>query len=95
MIWTGQFVFALSWLVIVNSIVSIALLFVMVRRSSVSQVSSLFYLTPSVTALFAFLVFREPLSPLMVAGIITSGLGVYLTVSAGAAAAPVEATPEV
>jgi drug/metabolite transporter (DMT)-like permease len=94
-VWTGQFIFALSWLVIVNSIISIALLFVMVRRSSVSQVSSLFYLTPSVTAVFAFLLFREPLSPLMIAGIITSGLGVYLTVSAGAPATTVEATPEV
>ena len=35
-VWSGQFVFALSWLVIVNSIISIALLFVMVRRSSVT-----------------------------------------------------------
>ncbi len=95
-IWTGQFVFALSWLVVVNSIISIALLFVMVRRSSVSQVSSLFYLTPSVTAVFAFLLFREPLSPLMMAGILTSGLGVYLTVSGGTArAAALEGTPEV
>jgi drug/metabolite transporter (DMT)-like permease len=93
--WTGQFIFALSWLVVVNSIISIALLFVMVRRSSVSQVSSLFYLTPSVTAVFAFLLFREPLSLLMIAGIVTSGLGVYLTVSGGATAKPVDATPEV
>jgi drug/metabolite transporter (DMT)-like permease len=94
-VWTGQFIFALSWLVIVNSIISIALLFVMVRRSSVSQVSSLFYLTPSVTAVFAFLLFREPLSPLMIAGIVTSGLGVYLTVSGGTTPTAVEATPEV
>ena len=94
-VWSGQFVFALSWLVIVNSIISIALLFVMVRRSSVSQVSSLFYLTPSVTAVFAFLLFREPLSPLMIAGIVTSGLGVYLTVSPGAPSARMEAMPEV
>jgi len=95
-VWTGQFVFALAWLVVVNSIISIALLFVMVRRSSVSQVSSLFYLTPSVTAVFAFLLFHEPLSPLMIAGIVTSGLGVYLTVSGGApAGAKIEATPEV
>jgi drug/metabolite transporter (DMT)-like permease len=93
-VWTGQFIFALAWLVIVNSIVSIALLFVMVRRSSVSQVSSLFYLTPSVTAVFAFLLFREPLNPLMIAGILISGLGVYLTVSRGAPAAAIEATPE-
>lgn len=93
--WTGQFVFALSWLVIVNSILAIALLYIMVARSSVSQVSSLFYLTPSVTAVFAFLLFHEPIHLLMIAGIVTSGLGVYLTVSTGATGAPVVATPEV
>lgn len=93
-VWTGQFIFALSWLVIVNSIVSIALLFVMVRRSSVSQVSSLFYLTPSVTAVFAFLLFHEPLNPLMIAGIATSGLGVYLTVNSASPGATIDVAPE-
>ena len=89
--WTGQFVFALGWLVIVNSILAIALLYVMVARSSVSQVSSLFYLTPSVTAVFAFLLFHEPIHPLMIAGIVTSGLGVYLTVRASTPVTPLEA----
>lgn len=93
-LWTGQFIFALSWLVVVNSIVSIALLFFMVRRSSVSQVSSLFYLTPSVTAVFAFLLFHEPLNPLMIAGIVTSGLGVYLTVNSASPSAPIDVAPE-
>lgn len=92
--WTGQFVFALSWLVIVNSILAIALLYIMVARSSLSRVSSLFYLTPSVTAVFAFLLFHEPIHPLMIAGILTSGLGVYLTVSTATPGAPVGATPE-
>ena len=89
--WTGQFVFALSWLVIVNSILAIALLYVMVARSSVSQVSSLFYLTPSVTAVFAFLLFHEPIHPLMIAGIVISGLGVYLTVRPTVPVTPLEA----
>src|SRR5262249_27853807 len=92
-VWNGKFLFALVWLSLVNSIASVALLFAMVRRNSVSQVSSLFYLTPSVTAGLAFLFFREPINLLMIAGIILSGLGVYLTVSPASPSTIVD-TPE-
>ncbi len=81
--WTPAFLFALSWLVLVNSIIAIALLYVMVARSSVNQVSSLFYLTPSVTAVFAWLLFREPITLPMAAGIAVSSAGVFLAVRSG------------
>lgn len=77
--WHRDFILALGWLVLVNSIGAMALLYIMVARSSVSQVSSLFFLTPGVTAILARLLFREPITTAMLAGIVVSGLGVFLT----------------
>jgi len=92
-VWNGKFIFALVWVSLINSIASVALLFAMVRRNSVSEVSSLFYLTPSVTAVFAFLIFRESITLLMIAGIVLSGLGVYLTISPATPSTTID-TPE-
>ena len=55
--WTGQFVFALFWLAVVLSIGAISLLYLMIRRGAASKVASLFFLTPSVTAVMAYLLF--------------------------------------
>ena len=48
--WSGQFVFALAWLAIVLSVGAISLLYFLIKRGKATQVSSLFYLTPPVTA---------------------------------------------
>lgn len=78
--WTPEFIGAMAWLIFVNSIIAIALLYVMVARSSLARVTSLFYLTPSVTAVMAWGLFREPITALMAAGIAVSSVGVFLTV---------------
>lgn len=51
---TGQFIFALSWLVLVLSLGAISLLNYLIRHGSAVNVASLFYLTPPVTALIAW-----------------------------------------
>ena len=76
--WSGQFVFALFWLSIVLSIGAIGLLYLLIRRGAASKVASLFFLTPSVTAVMAFALFGESLSWLAVAGLIVSAAGVAL-----------------
>lgn len=59
--WTGDFIFALAWLVLVLSIGAISLLNLLIRSGSAVNVASLFYLTPLSTALIAFLMFDEKL----------------------------------
>lgn len=76
--WTGQFVFALFWLAIVLSIGAIGLLYLLIRRGAASKVASLFFLTPSVTAVMAFALFNESLQMLAVAGLLVSAAGVAL-----------------
>ena len=76
--WTGQFIFALFWLAVVLSIGAISLLYLMIRRGAASRVASLFFLTPSVTAVVAFVLFDESLTWLAVAGLLVTAGGVAL-----------------
>ncbi|MBV2193853.1 MAG: DMT family transporter [Azonexus sp.] len=76
--WTGDFIFALAWLVLVLSIGAISLLNLLIRSGSAVNVASLFYLTPLSTALIAFLMFDEKLGWLAVLGMGLAVSGVYL-----------------
>ncbi len=76
--WNGEFLFALFWLAIVLSLGAISLLYLMIRRGAASKVASLFFLTPSVTAVLAFLLFGETLNWLAVAGLLVTAAGVAL-----------------
>jgi drug/metabolite transporter (DMT)-like permease len=82
--WTGEFVFALGWLVLVLSTGAIGLLFMLIRHGEASRVSSLFFLTPPVTAVMGFFLFGERLGPLALAGLAVSATGVALVTRAGA-----------
>lgn len=76
--WSGTFVFALLWLVLVLSIGAISLLNLLIRGGSAVNVASLFYLTPPTTALIAWAAFGETLSGLALAGMVLAVSGVYL-----------------
>ncbi|MGH6672409.1 MAG: DMT family transporter [Xanthobacteraceae bacterium] len=76
--WTPQFIFALSWLVFVLSFGAIGLLYFLIRRAAATRVVSLFYLTPPVTALMAWLLFDESLPPVSLAGMAICVAGVFL-----------------
>jgi drug/metabolite transporter (DMT)-like permease len=77
--WTGEFFFALGWLVLVLSIGAISLLNWLIRHGSAVNVASLFYLTPPTTALLAWLLFDETLGGLALAGMALAVWGVYLS----------------
>jgi drug/metabolite transporter (DMT)-like permease len=79
--WTGEFVAALAWLVLVLSLGAVLLLLLLLRRGSASGVSSLLYLVPPATALEAFLLFDERLSALSLVGVAVAALGVALVVT--------------
>lgn len=75
--WTGEFIFALGWLVLVLSVGAIFLLFAMIKAGAASKVASLFYLTPPVTAIMAWGLFGETLSPTALAGMALAAVGVW------------------
>lgn len=77
-IWAPTFIFALTWLVIVLSGVSIALLTWMISRGAASKVASLFYLTPPIAAIGSYFWFDETLSPLALGGMAVIVFGLYL-----------------
>lgn len=78
--WTAQMFFALGWAVIGLSFGAIFLLFVLIRRGAATRVVSLFYLTPPTTAVMAWLLFHETLSPLAILGMAISVIGVATVV---------------
>jgi drug/metabolite transporter (DMT)-like permease len=76
--WTGEFIFALFWLVLVLSIGAISLLMVLIRRGAAAKVASLFYLVPPVTALMSFFIFDEALGLTELLGMAAVVAGVAL-----------------
>lgn len=76
--WTGEFIFALLWLCFVLSVGAIFLLFALIRRGAAAKVASLFYLTPPVTALIAWMLFGEKLGVAALAGMAVAVCGVAL-----------------
>ena len=76
--WTGSFIFALGWSVLVLSVGAIGLLYVLLRHGAAANVARLFYLVPPVTALEAYLLFGEKLDALALIGMALIALGVVL-----------------
>jgi drug/metabolite transporter (DMT)-like permease len=76
--WTAEFVFGLAWLVVVLSLGAVSLLYVLLKRGRASQVTSLFYLVPPVTALIGYGLFGETFGPLALAGMAVAVAGVAL-----------------
>ena len=76
--WTGEFVFALGWLVLVLSLGAMTVLWLLVRTKGATQVASLFFLVPPVTALIAWPLFGETLTLKSVSGMALVVLGILL-----------------
>jgi drug/metabolite transporter (DMT)-like permease len=88
--WSGELVFAMTWLVLVLSIGAVALMYWLIRRSAATGFASLFYLVPAVTALLAYVLFGEKLDALSLAGMVLCAVGVVM-VSRGTATRPAAA----
>lgn len=79
--WTGDFIFALSWLVLVLSLGAVSLLMLLVRLGEAGRTASLFYLVPPATATSAWLLFGDRMGPVALAGMVVAVLGVALVVA--------------
>lgn len=75
----------LAYLAVVNSIVGLVLLGVLVRRGGASAGSSVFFLSPPVTAVMAWLVLGETLTLREGAGLLVAVLGVAAATRGGSA----------
>jgi drug/metabolite transporter (DMT)-like permease len=78
--WTPQFIGALLWSILALSIGAIFLLFRLISRNDATKVTSLLYLTPPTTAVMAWLMFGEALSPLGLVGMVVAVMGVAFVV---------------
>ncbi|ALS62372.1 DMT family transporter [Pandoraea norimbergensis] len=78
--WNAEMFGALAWSILALSIGAISLLFLLIRHGAATKVSSLMYLTPPTTAVMAWLLFGETLSPLSAAGMVVAALGVALVI---------------
>lgn len=76
--WTGEFVFAMAWLVLVLSLGAIFLLLYLIRQGAATRVASLFYLVPPTTALIAWPLFGETYTLAAAAGMGLGMLAVWL-----------------
>lgn len=76
-----QFFLALSWIVFALSIGSIFLLFYLLKNDSASSVSSLYYLVPPLTAIQAYLFFRERITWIGLLGMGLAAIGTLLVTS--------------
>ena len=76
--WTGEFLFALAWLVLVLSLGAVSLLYWLIKHGAAARVSSLFFLAPPVTALIAWPLFGETFGPLALTGMVLTVAGVAL-----------------
>jgi drug/metabolite transporter (DMT)-like permease len=89
--WSGEFVFALAYLVIVLSVAAVALMYWLIRRSAATGFASLFYLVPATTALMAYLLFGEKLDAISIGGMLICAVGVVLANRGSAKPSPASA----
>ncbi len=81
--WTGEFVFAMAWLVVVLSLGAMTLLYILIAQGAASKVASLFYLVPPVVAVESWLLFGEKLDPGDIIGMAVTMTAVALVLHTG------------
>lgn len=76
--WSWQLAASVAFLVILASILGVNALHTLMRRGQATRVTSLLYLTPIFAVVLEFLMFDERPSPLTIAGIAVTCVGVAL-----------------
>ena len=75
---------AMAWSVLVLTLGGSSMLYLLIQRGAAAKVTSLLYLVPPCTAVLAWMLFKEPLSAQVLAGIALTAAGVALVVRAPA-----------
>ena len=74
-----ELLLALLWSVLVLSLSAVMLMMLLISRHSAARVSSLFFLTPALSAIESAILFGERLSPLALMALVVALTGVWLT----------------
>jgi drug/metabolite transporter (DMT)-like permease len=82
--WNTDTIIALAWAVLGLSMGGSSLMYVMIQRGAVSKVTALLYLVPPTTAVIAWLMFGEPITLLMLIGMLIAAYAVYLVLKPAA-----------
>jgi drug/metabolite transporter (DMT)-like permease len=80
--WSVPLVGALLWSIGPISLGAMTLWFILLRNGAAIKVSSLLYLTPPTTAIMAWILFDELLTPTIMLGTAVTVAGVYLVTRA-------------
>jgi len=78
--WHPEMIFAMAWSVLALSLGANSLLVLLIQRGAATRVTSLLYLVPPCTAVLAWALFGEALTPLVLAGMALTAAGVWLVV---------------
>ncbi|UGT40621.1 EamA family transporter [Nocardia yamanashiensis] len=93
----GRFAGSMVWMVLINSMGAFLLLNTMFQRWDTTRVGRLFFATPVVTAIMAWLIIDQPVGPVTVAGLTLGVLGLILAsrraVPPAVSAAPADPVP--
>ena len=76
---SARSLFALAWAVVVLSIAAVLIMLWLLQREAAAKVSSLFFLTPALSAIEGAILFGEQLGPLAIVGLAIALAGVALT----------------
>ena len=78
--WNGQLMGAMAWSVLGLTLGGSSLLYLLIQRGAAASVASLMYLVPPTTAVIAWLLFDEQITPLTLLGTAITAVGVSLVV---------------
>jgi len=76
---TRDFAIGIAWLVLIATFLAYAVYYTSLRLFPVAKVSAAIYLSPPVTMIWAWMLFSEPLTAAMFAGLAVTLLGVWMT----------------
>jgi drug/metabolite transporter (DMT)-like permease len=78
--WNAQLAGAMAWSVLGLTLGGSSLLYLLIQKGAATSVTSLMYLVPPCTAVMAWLLFGEPFTVFIVAGMALTAVGVSLVV---------------
>ena len=76
--WSSLFIVCLFWMVCIISVGSSLLLYMMIRRGNLMNVTSLLYAVPPITSILDYIVFNNKLSSISYLGMLLVILGLSL-----------------
>jgi drug/metabolite transporter (DMT)-like permease len=91
--WTLPFIATMGWLILAVSLGAYWTMWRLLTTQEATRVASLFYLSPPVTMLMAWLAFRDTINATDLLGLIVAGVGVWLVYRRGGTPPPAEPKP--